>query len=273
MPTNPIAAFFARNHGGYAKQGPPLMPVAADIATLERCVADWARDEGRTPRALLMGVTPAIARMGWPAGSTLVAMDWAPNMIRDIWPRQRPIASWAVCADWNDMPLGAGAIDVAFNDGGFTLVEFPASYRRIFAHLRRIMTARGLAAIRFHLRNDKPERPEAVLDDLRAGRIGSFHVFRWRLVMAVQGGSEAGVRLDDVFETWRQAMRGENLAETWPPEAVGLMTAYRGSQARYFFPTLAELRAVADEFFEEEAIHFQNYELGERCPTILLRRR
>ncbi len=273
LPTNPIAAFWARNHGGYAKQGPPLMPVAADIAALERCVGEWARREGRSPRALLMGVTPAIARMAWPAGSSLVAMDWAPNMIRDIWPKQRPIASWAVCADWNDMPLERGTIDMAFNDGGFTLVAFPASYRRIFAHLHRIMTPRGLAAIRFHLRPDRAERPAAVIDDLRAGRIGSFHVFRWRLVASVQDSAPAGVRLGDVFETWHGAMDGGSLAQSWPPQAVELMTVYRGGEARYFFPTLAELRAVAGEYFREVSVEVQSYELGERCPTVLLRRR
>ncbi len=249
------------------------MPAAADIAVLERCAAEWSRAEGRAPRGLLMGVTPAIACMAWPPGSQLVAVDRAGTMIRDVWPKTRPIASWAVCADWRDMPIGDRSRDVAFNDGGFTLVDFPDGYRRIFAGLRRVMTERGRAAIRFHIKPDRPESPAQVIDELGAGRIGSFHVFKWRLVMAVQADVRTGVRLGDVFEAWRTAVAGSmagNAARGWPAHALELLAAYRGVDARYHFPTLAELRAETRAQFHETAVFAQDYELGERCPTIVL---
>ena len=45
---------------------------------------------------------------------------------------------------------------------------------------------------------------------------------------------------------------------------------YRGSPAVYSFPTLAELRAELAADFEELSCHVPGYELGERCPTLVL---
>ncbi len=271
--TDPLAAFWSKYSATYDKQGPPLTPAGDDIAALERCAADWFHAAGRAPRAVLLGVTPAIAAMRWPAGSALIAVDRAEAMIRDVWPKHRAVPSWAVCGDWREMPLADGSADLAFCDGGFTLVPYPNGYKRIFGQLWRVLTPRGAAAIRFHVRPDRPENPAAVLADLRAGRIAGFHVFKWRLVAALQTEIGRGVRLGDVFEAWRQAVGAESAAGDWPPQALDLMRAYRGVDARYTFPTLAELRRSFDEFFREEKLMFPPYELGERCPTIVLGRR
>ena len=45
----------------------------------------------------------------------------------------------------------------------------------------------GLFAVRTLIRPDEPEPVAVVLDNLRAGRIGNFHVFKWRLNMARHG--------------------------------------------------------------------------------------
>ncbi|MGH6959053.1 MAG: hypothetical protein ACREE7_01070 [Dongiaceae bacterium] len=169
------------------------------------------------------------------------------------------------------MPIGDRSIDIAFNDGGFTLVDFPEGYRRIFTRLRSVMTARGLAAIRFHIKPERPESPALVIDDFRAGRIGSPNVFRWRLCAAVQADACAGVRLGDVFEQWRNAVAGFGAGQAAPPpHALELLAHYRDVDARYYFPTRAELRSETEGLFREKTVFFQRYELGERCPTIVL---
>ena len=59
----------------------------------------------------------------------------------------------------------------------------------------------------------------------------------------------------------------------WRAAEVRTIDAYRGADARYTFPTLAEAREILALHFVEEACCFAGYELGERCPTLRLRRR
>ena len=51
---------------------------------------------------------------------------------------------------------------------------------------------------------------------------------------------------------------------------IATIDAYRGAPACYSFPTLAELRAVLAGAFSEQACRMLDYELGERCPILLL---
>jgi hypothetical protein len=57
----------------------------------------------------------------------------------------------------------------------------------------------------------------------------------------------------------------------WPLEAVRTMEAYRGVPARYSFPALPELRELfLDAGFSLADVFHPTYELGDRCPTLLL---
>jgi hypothetical protein len=115
-----------------------------------------------------------------------------------------------------------------------------------------------------------------LFEELHAGKIGNFHVFKWRLNMALHENVEAGVRLGDVWDTFEARIgRPRLLAEErgWPLEAVETIDAYRASEARYTYPTLGDLRRVLTPFFDEEACVYPAYELGERCPTLGFRRR
>jgi hypothetical protein len=99
-------------------------------------------------------------------------------------------------------------------------------------------------------------------------------VFKWRLAMALHGGLEEGVRLADIWDAWHAAVpRPDELARRlgWPLPEILTMDDFRNVQARYTFPTLAEVRAFAAARFEERGCHFPEYELGERCPTLVLR--
>ena len=51
---------------------------------------------------------------------------------------------------------------------------------------------------------------------------------------------------------------------------VNTIHNYREVATRYSFPTLAEARALAGDF-EIVATHVPAYELGERCPTLIMR--
>jgi len=254
----------------------PLRPAPDDIACAERAVNDWC---GKTcPRvidAVLLGVTPEIALMQWPAGTRLVAIDHSQAMIDGVWPGDTP-GRTARRAEWVRLPLPDASQHIVIGDGCFSTLLYPAQYRTAVAEMRRILRDGGLLIMRFFTRPEMREPLKSVIDDLVNGRIGNFHVFKWRLAMALHGNSEEGVQLSAIWDAWQAAVSDpEVLADRlrWPREVVRTIDNYRGVPTRYSFPTLAETRAELAAAFVETASFFPRYELGERCPTLVFRPR
>ncbi len=91
--------------------------------------------------------------------------------------------------------------------------------------------------------------------------------------MSLQPSGEDGARLGDIWNAW-QAMCPDPAALSarlgWDADVVATIAAYRDSDVTYSFPTLRDLRRVLAEDFVELACHTPSYELGERCPTLVL---
>jgi hypothetical protein len=259
----------------WALRASPLRPSPEDVGIYEREIRRWHEAKRPVPlHALLLGVTPEIAAMPWPAGAQLLAADLSRPMIRGVW-SGAALGHMAVCADWLALPLPDRTQDLVLGDGCFSALTFD-EYPAMSRGLRRAVHPQGLVLMRFFARPDRPETPASVFADLRAGRIGSFHAFKWRLAMALHGGLEAGVRLADIWNVWHDAIpHPEDLARErgWPLPVVLTVNDFRGIDTRYTFPTLAEARAVMAGGFEEVSCHFPTYELGERCPILAFRPR
>lgn len=252
--------------------GPPLRPAAADIRLLETAVQDWrSRTAVAAPRALLCGVTPEIARMRWPAGTRLIAVDHSRPMIAGVWPAAE-VPGVAVCGDWTALPLPDAVQHLLIGDGCYSLLIGRVRYAAFAAELRRVAVDDALLVMRYFLRPERAETVAVVVDDLWQRRIGNFHVFKWRLAMALHGTLEQGVRLRDIWDAWHAAVPDPaQLAAHlgWPPAVVNTIHNYRDVDTRYSFPTLAEARALTGGF-RVIATHVPAYELGERCPTLIL---
>ncbi len=253
--------------------GPPLRPAPEDIRLLEAEVDDWqGRVKVTVPRALLCGATPEIARMRWPAGTWLTAVDHSRPMIAGVWPAAEAPGA-AVCGDWLALPLADATQHLLIGDGCYSLLVGRARYAAFAAELRRVARSNALLAMRYFLRPERAEAVGAVVDDLWQRRIGNFHVFKWRLAMALHGTLEEGVRLGDIWDAWQQAVPdAAQLAARldWRAEVINTIHNYRNVDTRYSFPTLAEACACAGDF-EIVATHTPTYELGERCPTLIMR--
>ena len=111
--------------------------------------------------------------------------------------------------------------------------------------------------------------------DARAGAIGNFHVFKWRVAMALQADSTAGVCVHDIWQAWADsAIDPARLAQPgWSADAVETIRFYREQPGRLYFPTLQEFRELLAQFFDDSRIEVRvpRYELGERCPWIVAR--
>jgi len=234
----------------------------------------WAAQYG-TPRALLLGVTPEIYHLPWPAGTDLLAVDHAQQMIDFVWPGA-PEA--ALCADWLDMPLVDGSRDIALLDGGIALLAYPRDSRRLVQRLRAIISAGGLCIFRLFAPPAQQESPDVVLADLLAGRIPNVNVLKLRLGMALMGSAEEGVALATVWDTLHQAAPDLTALAArlgWPVDETLAINAYRGLETRYHFLTADQVTALFcddPDGFVLQNVHTPSYALGERCPTLVLRR-
>jgi SAM-dependent methyltransferase len=260
----------------WAHFGSPLRPTAQDVELFERLVADH-RGSARSPavRAVLLGVTPEIAMMRWPSNTKLLAIDHNMAMIRNVWPGDKIPGGKAVCAGWATMPVADRACEVVIGDGCFCLLpSYPDDYSAVFREIRRVLKPDGTLVARVYIRPPVAERVEDVFEDLRQRRIGSFHVFKQRLKMAVQGDITRDVRRSEVWNAWHKAIPDPAILVSelnWSLDAISTMESFHDSNAYFTFPTLKELREAVSSYFVETDCFLPDYELGDRSPIINLR--
>lgn len=263
----------------WALLGPPLRPCAEDVCIFEEMLAAEPEVFGAAAkkRAWLLGVTPEIATARWSHEVELLAVERVRAMIDSAWPGDTG-SRQAICADWAHAPFPDESFDLAIGDGCLTAVGYPDDLSALLASVHRCLRRDGYLMLRLFCRSDVAETPEAVIAALHSGAIGSFHAFKWRLAMAVQGVDEApDVAVDAVWRVWSAAridVRALAEARGWPPAQVGTMEFYRGSPARYNFMRFDEtIRHLQRAGFDLAATRTGNYELAERCPQVLLRKR
>lgn len=253
--------------------GSPLRPDPLDIEFLEDFLANC---ELPTPlRAVLLGVTPEIASMQWPQGTTLTAIDRNQAMIDQVWPHDRLLVSaTAMSGDWRAVPCTNRSVDCVVGDGCFTLLPYPDGYDECLREIHRILKPDGYFLIRHFIRPELPESLDLVFSDLLNGKIGNFHIFKWRLAMALHSNLEEGVCVDQIWQAWnnRQISPQDLSAQlNWPLASIQTINNYRGVETRYRFPTLTEIKDESERYFKVIDCKFMQYELADCCPTLILR--
>ncbi len=227
-------------------------------------------------RALLCGVTPELAALSLPMDMPLVAVDQSAPMIAAVWPGDGP-GRHAVQGDWLALDLPDGSVDIALGDGCFTLLDHPQGHRRFAESLARVLVPGGLFSVRLFCRPQHAEPLDAVFGALVAGQIGNFHAFKWRLAMALHGDDSArGVSVAEVWRVFYERCGSPaELAQRvgYPVEQVRTIDNYEGASARYSFARASEVTALLAPEFELLDEWRDDYELGERCPSLLFRRR
>jgi hypothetical protein len=224
--------------------------------------------------ALLLGVTPEIADIDWQPPVHLLAIDKSEGMVRAVWPGDTG-ARRAEVGDWLELkPKGVG-FSLVVGDGVFSIFDYPEGYARLAEALGRLTRPAGLLSMRLFCRPEPCERVDEVYDALRAGRIGNFHIFKWRLAMALQGDATRGVRLADIWDSFVANVPGivELAAQRgWPEAEVRNIESYRDVGDRYSFSTQAEVVSALASSFELLEVWQPDYELGDRCPHLTFRR-
>ena len=261
---------FSRIVPQWSQFGPPLRPSPDDTEVVQRVVAGL----GSAAQAVVLGLTPEIIACTWPADIRLSAVDHSPSMVGALWPpAQGPANSQVILADWCAMPIPSGTIDLVAGDGCYALLGFPQGYEMLTREVCRVLRVAGRFVIRVFLRPDRPESIADIARALASGTIGSVHSLKLRLLAALHGASGAGSRLDDVWQAWTSmpalpaALVG---VRGWTAGEITGIESYRGMDARYFLPTLAEFRHSLAPSLREIECAWGRHELADRCPTFVL---
>lgn len=160
-------------------------------------------------------------------------------------------------------------------DGCYVLQSYSDGYMALTREICRILRLGGRFLIRVFMRPDATESVTDIARDLAAGRIGSVHAIKLRLLAALHGASGAGSRLDDVWQAWESmpAVPPELVGKRgWTPEEIVGIESYAGMDVRYYLPTLTEFRRSLGPTLRELECAIGRHELAERCPTLVLER-
>lgn len=255
----------------------PISPRPEDIRYYE---ANAARHSGEADEleldALLLGVTPAIAAMRWPAGTRLVALDWSAGMLRNVFPRASvTVFARPLLGDWREMPLAEASVDFVAGDGCYSTFANLESAVLVNREVARVLRPGGSFCVRCHRRLDATPPMEQLFGRLLAGEFRDLDMFRWQLAMSLHGDSRDGVCLGDAWKAWHEHVPDTRRLQArlgWTDDAIANLESWKDSRSRYFFPTLAELRALASAELELEDVDVPEYEWGEHFPRLTMRR-
>ena len=263
----------------WAMFGSPLRPCEEDLRIFEqfRSCGVGIPGTAHRKRAWLLGVTSEIASARWIDDIDVIAVERAQTMIDAVWPGNTT-RRWAIRADWLQAPFPDESFDLVIGDGCLTVVRYPDGLTALLASVHRCLRSDGQVLLRLFCLPDLAETPEAVMAALASGEIGSVDVLKWRLIMAVQGiAGTHDVCPHDAWSVWSDPRwNAHKVVERlgWSPAQVGTIEYWRGSTARHVFMRFDEATGYLRRAgFYLVAVRTRTYELAERCPLLLLRKR
>lgn len=253
--------------------GPPLRPHPLDMARIQALVA---AQFSQPPRTLLLGVTPEYALLPWPKGTSFTAVDKCRDMIAKVWPAEAlPPSFRAVQGLWSALPLADQSVDLAMGDGISTVLPHWSMMDAIVAELHRVCAPGGSLMLRLFTRPERPDSLEQLVEDLEVDRVQSFHAFKLRLLMVLQGSLDTGVQPRRAWEVWQGLKRQHAAcieARAWSERTTATIDAYARSTDTYWFPTVSDALRVLEQRFTLKHIQYSEVELGDRCPLFVLER-
>lgn len=253
----------------------PIRPNAQDIGFCIDAISKWMV-EGKSPRVLMLGVTPEFYHIPWPNGTDLIAVDSNPSMIENVWPGS---PEQAYCMNWLDMDFAPASRDIVYSDAGLMWLTYPEGQLRLAAILNHIMADQGLVIFRLFAPPQQREPLTAIIADCLDGKIKNPSMFKLRLLLSFQEnpveGIEIGAAAREVFRIAPHlAINAPKVG--WSVEQVLPPSIYKNSPTFVYLPTVD---AVIDMFchqvggFEVRQVYHPDYDYGQHCPTIVLQRK
>jgi SAM-dependent methyltransferase len=253
---------------------PPLRPTQEDIILFERAV--WARKETLegSIRALVLGVTPELVSLRWPAGSILKVLDRSRKMIKTLW---KGADERAMVGSWTASPVEDSSLDIIVCDGGVGLFNYPHGQLALISEVKRMLAPEGMFITRLLAPGCHTETLDHISCDLEAGRIPSLDALKFRLWGALQADVVSGVRPRDVVKNIELVAGSlQRLTDCfgWPSDHVASLEFHRTSQVVYSLTGAEEVRSLATSLsgLEVVRVDIPQHVFGDRCPIVSIRR-
>jgi SAM-dependent methyltransferase len=245
--------------------GPPLRPTEPDLEAFRRCIS-------RAPSSvLILGVTPELFHLGFPASTRVQALDASQEMIGHVWPGS---ADSAHLGSWTDPPWSKESFDLVICDGGFGLLP-PSAQAKLLSQVDDLLSPGGQFVVRLFAPQGKTGTLSAIRNDLLSKNIPSLDALKLRLWGALQTSSEEGVSPRHVVAHIDEFSGGARSLETlldWPLDHLLALDVHRTSEVRYHLVDAQQLVALASS---TTALRLQSTEIpahpfGECCPVVSL---
>lgn len=244
--------------------GPPLRP-HPDVIARVQCLVD-----APGAQCLLLGSTVEYAALR----TSIVAMDSSFPMICALWRSADPPRA-GIQSDWTNMPIGPRSFTHVLGDGSLNAVS-AVVLADVLREVARVLTPEGTLIARVFCRPAVAETTDQIKQDVRLGRVETFHALKWRIAMAALRDSASS---DIAVSAIRDAViaqypdREELCSATgWNRAEVDTLDVYDGSSVVYNFPTEAAIFASLRRWFATvEIVRCGTYPLAERCPLLVAR--
>jgi hypothetical protein len=157
------------------------------------------------------------------------------------------------------------------------LIKYPQAHRKLVRILRRVLCEGGICVLRLYAPPAQRESLETVFQDFVQGRVSNVNILKLRLGMAMQDSSREGVQRQVIWDAFHAAVpdpEGLGRQIGWSAAQMHFIDAYRETADPLYFVSVADIYDVfcgSPGGFRLESVHVPSYELGDRCPTVVLR--
>jgi SAM-dependent methyltransferase len=224
----------------------------------------------------ILGVTPELVQLGWPAHVRLHAIDMSAEMIAKVWRLHPLLPSEVHNRFWQHMPLADNSVACAAGDGSLNSLQGIGEFADVLDEVSRVLKPGGAMVMRLFVSPDARAGMSDIERAVADGAIDIFHALKWHVAMAIAEAPDYSVKVSDIRDAVVAMFPDREILTAlrgWPREAIDTIDSYEGAETRYTFPTFDALNRACAPYFEIAEVRTGTYEIAERCPTLLFRPR
>eukprot|EP01006_Ploeotia_vitrea_P066404 TRINITY_DN94915_c0_g1_i1.p1 TRINITY_DN94915_c0_g1~~TRINITY_DN94915_c0_g1_i1.p1 ORF type:complete len:295 (-),score=37.62 TRINITY_DN94915_c0_g1_i1:210-1058(-) len=262
---------------GFKALTPPLIPCEEDRDEMQRAIG-VVQQKNPHLQALMLGVTPGVAKLDYGENSTLLAVDISEGMIERDWIGDVEGKRSVQQGNWLELSkskANMSKFDIVLGDGSFSVLVTVEQWRALLATVVTVLKPGGQLVIRLFAPLSEQEEPQDVKKDIEDGKIGNFGIAKFRLGMAFRNKETNIMQLQTVYDYVVQQWPDLSLLikdkEGWSEGDISTIKNWNGQNSVLTFLTQSEFIQMAEEAgLTLNNAYTPKYEFGDCCPILTL---
>jgi len=258
----------------WSNVGSPTRPSLEDSAIMTK-QARLCLNYIKEPKICVLGVTPEIIQLDWPNKAKLYAFDSSKDMIKKLWIYNRKIDSQVSMADWNHLPLKKNSMNFILGDGSFTALQGIEEHKSVTREIERVLKNGGSLIMRCFIRPNKKETINQIKKDVESNKILNFGTLKWRIAMALTDSKTSTVQPSHIYNIFHETFKDLSKLTSynkWTLDDISTLDSYANMSGFFTFLTESSLKQYMPKNLKFISKKIGNYELAERCPTMLFKK-